>query len=40
MLESNHKDYKQDINKIVNLEQDFKDKEKEIPNLEMYVKRI
>lgn len=38
LLESNHKDYKQDINKIVNLEQDFKDKEKEIPNLEIDVK--
>ena len=38
LLESNHKDYKQDINKIVNLEQDFKDKEKEIPNLEINVK--
>lgn len=38
MLESNHIDYKQDINKIVNLEQDFKDKEKEIPNLEINVK--
>ena len=38
LLESDHKDYKQDINKIVNLEQDFKDKEKEIPNLEIDVK--
>ena len=38
LLESNHKDYKEDINKIVNLEQDFKDKEKEIPNLEINVK--
>ena len=38
LLESNHKDYKQDINRIVNLEQDFKDKEKEIPNLEIDVK--
>lgn len=38
LLESNHIDYKQDINKIVNLEQDFKDKEKEIPNLEIDVK--
>ena len=38
LLESNHKDYKQDINKIVNLEQDFKDKEKEIANLEIDVK--
>jgi len=38
LLESNHKDYKQDINKIVNLEQDFKDKEKEIPNLEIDIK--
>lgn len=38
LLESNHKDYKRDINKIVNLEQDFKDKEKEIPNLEIDVK--
>lgn len=38
LLESNHKDYKQDINKIVNLEQDFKDKEKEIPTLETNIK--
>ena len=38
LLESNHKDYKQDINKILNLEQDFKDKEKEIPNLEIDIK--
>ena len=38
LLENNHKDYKQDINKIVNLEQDFKDKEKEIPTLETNIK--
>lgn len=38
LLESNHKDYKQGINKIVNLEQDFKDKQAEIPNLEINVK--
>lgn len=38
LLESNHKDYKQSINKIVNLEQDFKDKQAEIPNLEINVK--
>jgi exonuclease SbcC len=38
LLESNHKDYKQGINKIVNLEQDFKDKQTEIPNLEINVK--
>ncbi|WP_335972122.1 relaxase/mobilization nuclease domain-containing protein [Fusobacterium polymorphum] len=38
LLENNHKDYKQDINKIVILEQDFKDKEKEIPTLETNIK--
>lgn len=38
LLESNHKDYKQDINKIVNLEQDFKDRQAEIPSLETNVK--
>ena len=38
LLESNHKDYKQDINKIINLEQDFKDRRTEIPNLEINVK--
>ena len=38
LLENNHKDYKQNINKIVNLEQDFKDKEKEIPTLETNIK--
>lgn len=38
LLESNHKDYKQDINKIVNLEQDFKNRQAEIPSLETNVK--
>ncbi len=38
LLESNQIDYKQDINKIVNLEQDFKNKQAEIPNLEINVK--
>lgn len=38
LLESNQIDYKQDINKIVNLEQDFKDKQAEIPSLETNVK--
>lgn len=38
LLESNYKDYKQDINKIVNLEQDFKDRQAEIPSLETNVK--
>lgn len=38
LLESNQIDYKQDINKIVNLEQNFKDRQTEIPNLEINVK--
>lgn len=38
LLESNQIDYKQDINKIVNLEQDFKDRQAEIPSLETNVK--
>ena len=38
LLESNQIDYKQDINKIVNLEQDFKNKQAEIPSLETNVK--
>lgn len=38
LLESNQIDYKQDINKIVNLEQDFKNKQAEISNLEINVK--
>lgn len=38
LLESNQIDYKQDINKIVNLEQDFKDRQAEIPSLEINVK--
>lgn len=38
LLESNQIDYKQDINKIVNLEQDFKNRQAEIPSLETNVK--
>lgn len=38
LLESNQIDYKQDINKIVNLEQDFKNKQAEIPSLEINIK--
>lgn len=38
LLESNQIDYKQDINKIVNLEQDFKDRQAEIPSLETNIK--
>ena len=38
LLESNHKDYKQDEKNIVELEQDFKNKQAEIPSLETNVK--
>ncbi|MEX6495095.1 relaxase/mobilization nuclease domain-containing protein [Fusobacterium animalis] len=38
LLENNQIDYKQNINKIVNLEQNFKDRQTEIPNLEINVK--
>lgn len=38
LLESNHKDYKQDKKNIVELEQDFKNKQAEIPSLETNVK--
>lgn len=38
LLESNHKDYKQDEKNIVELEQDFKNKQAEIPSLETSIK--
>ena len=38
LLESNHKDYKQDEKNIVELEQDFKNKQAEIPSLETNIK--
>lgn len=38
LLESNHKDYKQDEKNIIELEQDFKNKQAEIPNLETNIK--
>ena len=38
LLESNHKDCKQDEKNIVELEQDFKNKQAEIPSLETNVK--
>lgn len=38
LLESNHKDYKQDEKNIIELEQDFKNKQAEIPSLEINIK--
>ena len=38
LLESNHKDYKQNEKNIVELEQDFKNKQAEIPSLEINIK--
>ncbi|WP_335943319.1 relaxase/mobilization nuclease domain-containing protein, partial [Fusobacterium polymorphum] len=38
LLESNHKDYKQNEKNIVELEQDFKNKQAEIPSLETNIK--